>query len=186
MYLRAQKYVSGWQHNDDAELNEWERLVDMFGMQDFITDGSPSGYVEFTVGYWRKANQIHSWFVRECQGGVDECQPTEVEIDKLKELRAVCLQVLSSTQLVPGEVMTGIIYDAEHPKGAVQMEPGQIMADPTVAHQLLEPEEGFFFGNQDYNEWYWQQLQHTLKVIDKCIALEKAPGYWSFIYQSSW
>ena len=38
------------------------------------------------VGYWRKANAIHGWFVKHCQGGVDECQETEIERGQLKEL----------------------------------------------------------------------------------------------------
>lgn len=30
------------------------------------------------VGYWRKANAIHAWFVKNVQGGVDNCQSHEV------------------------------------------------------------------------------------------------------------
>ena len=186
MYLRAQKYVSGWRHNPDEETNEYERLVEMFGMGEFVTDDSPSAYVEFTVGYWRKANQVHSWFVRECQGGVDECQATDVAIEQLVDLREVCLRVLASTKLVPGQVIHSVLYSNEHPKGAVQMQPGQIMEDPTEAERWLAPEDGFFFGNQDFDEGYWQDLQRTVAIVDRCLLLNDTPGYWSFVYQSSW
>jgi hypothetical protein len=47
------------------------------------------------VGYWRKANAIHAWFVREVQGGVDECQEADVSVEKLRELRALCAEVLA-------------------------------------------------------------------------------------------
>jgi len=30
------------------------------------------------VGYWRKFNALHAWFVDNVQGGVDECQSTIV------------------------------------------------------------------------------------------------------------
>lgn len=184
MYLRAEKYVSGWKHNDDGELNEWERLVSMFGMEDFVTEGSPSGNVQFTIGYWRKANHIHSWFVRECQDGRDECQPTDVSIEKLRELRDVCLQIMASTKLVPGEYKVGTTYMAG--TTTVDYEQGKVMEDTTLAEELLAPESGFFFGSTDYTQYYWQDLEDTLTFIDKCIALDKAPGYWNFIYQSSW
>ena len=38
------------------------------------------------VMYWRKANQIHKWFVDKCQNGIDECQHTELSSIKLAEL----------------------------------------------------------------------------------------------------
>lgn len=164
MYLRAEKYVSGWQHNKDEEVNEYERLVSLYGMEDFVLEQSPSAFVQFTVGYWRKANQIHSWFVRECQGGVDECQPTDVSIDKLKELQGLCQHALGVRQKVGVNVKA-----ARH-----------------TAIEVLPPTSGFFFGSEDVDEWYWEQLEATVTVVNKCIALNKAPGYWSFIYQSSW
>ena len=39
------------------------------------------------TGYWRKANAIHAWFVKNCGGGVDECQRMEVTQTKLANLR---------------------------------------------------------------------------------------------------
>ena len=51
--------------------------------------GSPT-----EVAYWRKANQIHQWFVKECQDGVDECQETEVSAEKIKVLYDLCRQAL--------------------------------------------------------------------------------------------
>lgn len=36
--------------------------------------------------YWRKANQIHSWFVENVQDGIDDCTINEVSIDKLNLL----------------------------------------------------------------------------------------------------
>ena len=29
--------------------------------------------VEFRLAYWRKANQVHAWFVEQVQGGKDDC-----------------------------------------------------------------------------------------------------------------
>ena len=46
--------------------------------------------VEVTCAYWRKANQIHKWFVDNIQGGNDNCGEYYVSQDKLIELLALC------------------------------------------------------------------------------------------------
>ena len=46
------------------------------------------------VGYWRKANQIHSWFVDKVQDGIDDCDyHNEVTKEDLEELLDICRQV---------------------------------------------------------------------------------------------
>jgi hypothetical protein len=46
------------------------------------------------LGYWRKANAIHGWIVREKAGSVDNCQTIPLIRDDLEQLRKVCLNVL--------------------------------------------------------------------------------------------
>lgn len=48
------------------------------------------------IGYWRKANAIHAWFVKNVQGGVDECQEAEVTFEQLTKLKKLCKAVLKS------------------------------------------------------------------------------------------
>ena len=45
------------------------------------------------VGYWRKANQIHGWFVDNVQNGIDNCQEFEVSLTNLKGLLETCERV---------------------------------------------------------------------------------------------
>jgi hypothetical protein len=64
-----------------------------------LTDVATDMYgasVEVTCAYWRKANQIHSWFVREVQGGEDNCGEYYVSSDKLIELLAICKHSLEN------------------------------------------------------------------------------------------
>lgn len=47
------------------------------------------------IGYWRKANQIHNWFVENVQDGIDDCgYHREVTKEDLEELLDVCHEVL--------------------------------------------------------------------------------------------
>jgi hypothetical protein len=50
---------------------------------------------------------------------------------------------------------------------------------------LLPPQSGFFFGSTEINEWYWDDLEHTAKVLSAILNDEKLERY-SFYYQSSW
>ena len=94
MTLTARQYVSKY---FDEELST--RLNTLAQELNF-----PSGDVnaiEIEAIYWRKANAIHDWFVRECQGGVDECQQTYVGREKLLQLKAVCEAVLTNRRDAP-------------------------------------------------------------------------------------
>ena len=46
------------------------------------------------VGYWRKANQIHGWFVHNVQNGEDDCKAYPVNKEQLLELKKQCEKVL--------------------------------------------------------------------------------------------
>jgi hypothetical protein len=52
--------------------------------------------VSVNVAYWRKANAIHDWFVREVQGGEDDCKSYHVSREKLMELEELCRRIVQS------------------------------------------------------------------------------------------
>jgi len=56
-------------------------------------------YIEEAIGYWKKANHIHKWFVDNCQNGKDECQDSYVSTDDLKKLLEVCQLVKNNHSL---------------------------------------------------------------------------------------
>lgn len=53
------------------------------------------------AGYWRKANQIHAWFVQNVQGGEDNCREYWVSKEKLRELYNLCRKVARNHKLAP-------------------------------------------------------------------------------------
>lgn len=52
------------------------------------------------VGYWRKANHIHNWFVKNIQNGIDDCcYHNEVTKEDLEELRDICHEIICNKDL---------------------------------------------------------------------------------------
>lgn len=160
MYLEARKYFSKF---DVRSMSE-ELLPDYKELTKFFPTGSDEfgdcigASIEINIGYWRKANAIHAWFVRECAGGVDECQPIRVADGKLRELK----------------VIIEFLFDIKDEPNA-----------PEQIEKLLPTQSGFFFGNTDYDEWYWNDLQRTLDILNKAIELEENEDC-SITYQASW
>lgn len=52
-----------------------------------------------SFAYWRKANQIHNWFVKNVQKGVDDCGTYYVSTEKLQKLVEICKKVLNNHEL---------------------------------------------------------------------------------------
>ncbi len=67
-----------------------------------------------------------------------------------------------------------------------------VISNPNQAKEILPTTKGFFFGSQEYDEWYFEDLQYTVKVIKKVLSvikkLDKAPNniLYQVIYRASW
>lgn len=105
MYLRAKKHVSGYDlpKNEDKEL--YFKLKSDFNADNFVDPETPFAVIQFIVGYWRKANAIHRWFVNNIQNGDDDCGEYHVSREDLKQLKCLCIEVLEDNskamQLLP-------------------------------------------------------------------------------------
>ena len=147
MYLRAKRYVSNFDFRpDDKELNQ--KIRESLGLNHL--NDSDGLEVSVTVGYWRKANQVHQWFVDNVQRGEDDCKSYWVQKSKMKELLDLCKEVLE-----------------------------------TKNADLLPPQSGFFFGSTEVDEFYWSDIEHTIKTLESVLNDESLKEY-DFEYQSSW
>jgi len=109
------------------------------------------------VGYWRKANQIHKWFVDNVQNGVDNCGEYLVKEDQLANLLETCKLILDK--------------------------------DPSKASVLLPVQSGFFFGSTDYDQYYFKDLENTVKIIESLFEKDLDGGSYlegDIYYSSSW
>jgi hypothetical protein len=107
MYLSARKYVGRNDYSDRQNVkvsSDFNIMVDLApeGLTKYSDFGGIS--VSYPVGYWRKANAIHGWFVNELADGVDECQEIRVPREKLVELRDLCKLAVSQPAMA-GEVL---------------------------------------------------------------------------------
>ena len=103
MYLTAERYF--WTYPEDGPdalvAKSIAALVPELAVDDTVKT------VSVEAGYWRKANQIHNWFVKNVQDGVDECEPHEVSYEQLIQLRDACQKVLDDNTLADSLLPTG-------------------------------------------------------------------------------
>lgn len=62
----------------------------------------------------------------------------------------------------------------------------EVIKDKSKARDLLKPREGFFFGGDQIDSWYIDQLKHTVKVFEKAIKAGDNGDIESITYQASW
>lgn len=58
-----------------------------------------------------------------------------------------------------------------------------VLADHDKAGDLLPTQSGFFFGNTDYDEYYFFDIEDTVKQLENALTLGDG---WEFYYQASW
>lgn len=90
MYLNAERYF--W-YNEEEPKHAVQAVL-----------GEAPGKVKSVrceALYWRKANEIHQWFVDHVQNGKDERQESYVSREQLQELLSTIEQVLENRELAP-------------------------------------------------------------------------------------
>ncbi len=59
----------------------------------------------------------------------------------------------------------------------------KVLDNNELAEKLLPTASGFFFGGKDYDQWYFNDIEETIKIIDNALLM---PEQWDFNYRSSW
>ena len=165
MYLEIRKneYCSKY-HQDEGSDLALEYPKDITEFIPNLTDLTISRQTNYEVGYWRKANQIHNWFMQNCarrdewDNPIDDCRPIEITVDKLEKLLDDCKKVLT---------------------------------DHSLAKELLPTQSGFFFGSTEYDEYYFGEIERTIEIIEPVLKfakhkLEIEDYVWEVYYQASW
>jgi len=150
MFLSNKVYLS--KYSNPSDTDKIDQVNEVFDIQGDEDGDYGVKQVEFRVAYWRKANAIHAWFVKNVQNGVDDSHQAYVSREQLEDLVELCKRVIEK---------------------------------PKLSNELLPPQSGFFFGSTEVDEWYLQDLDHTVKTLQKALA-EPTFKKGDFYYQSSW
>jgi len=142
------------------------------------------------VGYWRKANQIHKWFVDNIQNGTDDCGEYKLSKEKALELLGVCKEIKDKCKLEIGKVRNGQTASAEtNGKFVDNIEDGKLMTNSHIAAKLLPSASGFFFGSTDYGQYYMNDIDNTIEILEQLIGEDDSTKEYftqEIYYSSSW
>lgn len=167
----ANKYtLKEWCNVDENELSK--QAIDFFKplleMKYYVWDEEKKygheGIIDH-VDYWRKANHIHKWFVENVQDTVDDCDSYIVTEEQLEDLLEICEIVLEHSTLV---------YEDE-----------EYIVNSNIAKKLLPTSSGFFFGSEEYDQWYYRDVEYTVELLKKVLA-ETDFDKEMIVYSSSW
>jgi len=136
MYLNRKMYVKNWEHTTSKRRSE---VIATIGTKKI--DTSKIVGLEFETAYWRKANAIHEWFVKNVQDGNDDCKEYYVDVTQLKKLKTLCEDILRN-----------------HKRGEKKV------VEILLTH--LPTSEGLFFGSTDYDDYFFDCLKKTVEQLD--------------------
>jgi len=127
------------------------------------------------IGYWRKCNAIHNWFVENVQDGEDDCGTYSVSRDELKTLLTTCEEIWE------------FYLENKNNHGQPNEEAKEF------AEENLPNVEGFFFGNQSYDKDYFEwQIESTIEILKPIVGNygtvdgSESLLFQHYEYQSSW
>jgi hypothetical protein len=177
MYLSKKTYVKQWSHIEP----EKQFQVEVKRGGEPYTDIKPErvSYVTEGVGYWRKFNALHNWFVENCQDGKDECQESYVDREKLEELIVTLHEVKNILETSPKKKVQVKNGWSNGEDSFVEIE---VVEDSEKLDDLFPTSSGFFFGGTEYDEYYQEQVNETIELITDLLKDETGDYY----YQASW
>jgi hypothetical protein len=148
-YINRKSYIQNWSFDKE---NKYEVVVTNNGNPTHIKSDKVT-YVTEELGYFRKFNALHNWFVQLADGR-DECQEIIFYEENLDSLLRTMKEVL-------------------------------ISKSEDVALEMFPPVSGFFFGSIQIDEWYWKDLESSIKLFQE-IKDEWVVDRTTYYYQASW
>lgn len=177
MYLSKKTYVKQWSHQ--SKKDKFSVSVKKGNKKYEGIRPERVSYITEEIMYWRKANQIHGWFVENCRE-IEEEVTYRVTMENLKTLLETCKKVLE------------ILNKAE--KKTIQVVGGwsngeDLMVDTDVYEgvdevmELLPPTQGFFFGSDNIDDWYKEAIEETIEALESELSISNGGEYE---YEASW
>ena len=199
-------------------LPKGKRTIDLDNMKenfdDYFDDEfgcSNSVKIVEQVGYWRKANAIHHWFVKNIQEGVDECQTSDVSKKDIDNLLNLCNNILDKIEglefIISDESKSYYERNNEkftekfvfHKKNLNDIYSKKRIWNYTISltedigkfiEDNLPPQSGFFFGSTEIDGNYFYDIIKTVLILNRLKEMlnkwEKEGIYAYVTYNASW
>lgn len=177
MYLSKKTYVKQWSHNPKSE--QFTVTVKKGTKKYDNIKPERVSYVTEQVGYWRKFNALHNWFVENVQDNRDDCQESYVDREKLEELLEILTEVKTIFENSPKKKVQ---VEVGWSNGEKMYEDIEVSEDTDTLDELFPTASGFFFGGTEYDEYYIGQVNETIELLNNLLKEESG----EFYYQASW
>lgn len=181
MYMSKKTYVKQWSHNQPED----QFTVSVKRGTKKFTAIKPErvSYIVEEIGYWRKFNALHNWFVQKTQDGVDECQESYVNGEQMEELLQTLLKVREVLETAPKKKVEVQVGWSNGEKMMEEIETFDI--NDEVIEDLFPTASGFFFGGTEYDEYYKDEVERTIKFLED-LKVEDPEWSGDYYYQASW
>ena len=115
MYMSANRWLLGESYGKPIDQMSYEIVTTSLGLTQIDIDKLPrkNATVSITVGYWRKAHDIHQWFVDNVQNGEDNCAQYDVSRTELIELKEAIQRVLADPDQYHTEFSSNYDWDSD-------------------------------------------------------------------------
>ena len=173
-------YVNIRHKNTQSKLEAYKEWENKYSYEEFqrLTEeqkeeyrNSEPEYDENMYGkelmYWRKANQIHNWFVQNCQNGVDDCEYYAITVNDLMKLKELCEKILTMTEKRKEMRYTSYSATEKEEVDILYLTPEGV----EYATEHLPSRSGFFFGSTEYDDWYVLELKDTIEQINDTLDI---------------
>lgn len=135
-----------------TKRTEWERF-----QNDLAANNPSHDFEPEEIGYFRKVNFLMSFF-----DYYGNCEYKEISRERLQALRDACAEIAK---------MKPIKVEAhKYPYGGTTAVKEYSDADQKRCAELLPTQSGFFFGNTDYNEWYFDDVKEVFVWVDGVLS----------------
>lgn len=177
MYLFKKNYVQNWEHQTPKQRHTISVKLGNNVREDIKPERIV--YIVEKVAYWCKFNALHNWIIDNCAEGIDDCQEIYISNETIKELHKTlkkARKVLSKAGMKKARIRTGWDINGD----TVEVD---VYDCEDEIKDILPPTSGCFFGSIQIDEYYKNQVEKTIQIIDN-LLIEDAEG--DFYYHASW
>jgi hypothetical protein len=122
--------------------------------------------------------------IRDLNFGVDDLQPKEVSFRVMYWRKANAIHRWFVNNVQDGVDNCAEYYVSEEDLISLRDICVEVLSDNTKAETLLPTQTGFFFGNPEFDEWYFNDLRDTVDCLNKLFEMDTSN--FDFYYSSSW